>query len=53
MKADSKYKFRYESNQMQFGLNKSICDKVDTIVKLIKSGSQKSVKIGQIHQRGY
>ena len=53
MKADSKYKFRYKSNQMQFGFNESICDKVDTIVKLIKRGSQKSVEIGQIHQRGY
>ena len=38
---------------MQFGFNESICDKLDTIVKLIKRGSQKSVEIGQIHQRGY
>ena len=37
MKTDSKYK----SNQIKFDFNESICDKVDTIVKLIKNGSQK------------
>ena len=41
MKKDSKYKFRYKSNQIQFDFNESISDKVDTIVKLIKNGSQK------------
>ena len=41
MKTDSKYEFPYKSNQMQFDFNESICDKVDTIVKLIKNGSQK------------
>ena len=40
MKTDSKYKFRYKSNQMQFEFNESIYDKVDTVVKLIKNGSQ-------------
>ena len=41
MKADSKYKFRYKSNQIRFDLNESISDKVDTIVKLIKNRLQK------------
>ena len=41
MKTDSKYKFHYKSNQTQFDLNESICDKANTIVKLIKNGSQK------------
>ena len=41
MKTDLKYKFRYKSNQIQFDFNESICDKVDTIVKLIKNESQK------------
>ena len=41
MKTDSKYKFRYKSNQIQFDFNESISGKVDTIVKLIKNGSQK------------
>ena len=41
MKTDSKYKFRYKSNQIQFDFNESICDKGDTIFKLIKNGSQK------------
>ena len=41
MKTDSKYKFCYKSNQIQFDFNESISDKVDTIVKLIKNGSQK------------
>ena len=51
---DSKYKFRYKSDQIQLDLNESICNKVDTIVKVIKNGSQKRAsKIGQIHQRGY
>ena len=40
MKKDSKYKFRYKSNQIQFEFNESIYDKVDTVVKLIKNGSQ-------------
>ena len=40
MKADSKYKFRYKRNQIQLDFNESICDKVDTIVKLTKNGSQ-------------
>ena len=40
MKTDSKYKFRYKSNQIQFEFNESIYDKVDTVVKLIKNGSQ-------------
>ena len=39
MKTDSKYKFRYKSNQIKFDFNESISDKVDTIVKLIKNGS--------------
>ena len=43
MKTDSKYKFCYKSNKIQFDFNESISDKVDTIVKLIKNGSQKTV----------
>ena len=41
MKADSKYKFRYKSYQIQFDFNESISDKVDTIVKLIKKGHKR------------
>ena len=41
MKAETKHKFRYKSNQIQFDFNESISDKVDTIVKLIKNVSQK------------
>ena len=41
MKTDSKYNFRFKSNQIQFDFNESNSDKVDTIVKLIKNGSQK------------
>ena len=40
MKTDSKYRFRYKCNQIKFDFNESISDKVDTIVKLIKNGSQ-------------
>ena len=40
MKKDSKYKFRYKRNQIQFEFNESIYDKVDTVVKLTKNGSQ-------------
>ena len=43
MKTDSKYRFRYKSNQIKFDFNKSICNKVDTIVKLFKNRSQKGV----------
>ena len=41
MKTDSKYKFRYKSNQIQFDFNESICNKVGSIVKLIKNWSPK------------
>ena len=40
MKADSKYKFCYKRNKIQLYFNESICDKVETIVKLTKHGSQ-------------
>ena len=40
MKTDSKYRFRYKCNQIKFDFNESISDRVDTIVKLIKNGSQ-------------
>ena len=43
MKTDSKYRFCYKSNQTQFDFNNSICNKVDTIVKLFKNRSQKGV----------
>ena len=41
MKSDSKYKFCYKSNQIQFDFNESICNKVGSIVKLIKNWSPK------------
>ena len=41
MKTDSKYKFCYKSNQIQFDFNESICNKANTIIKLIKNRSLK------------
>ena len=41
LKTDSKYNFCYKSNQIEFDFNENICDKVETIVKLIKNRSQK------------
>ena len=54
MKTDSKYKFHYKSNQIQFDFNESICDKVGNIVKLIKNVSQKRAsKLGKSIKEEY